>query len=226
MERLWEVEREQGSTTLRAATLERLGGAAQIVAAHLERAMDALTPAQQEIASALFRQLVTPSGAKIAHAASDLAGYAGVPEDEALGVLEALAARRILRPGDNGSYEIYHDVLAAPILAWRARYVHARGARRRPPAQPPARARRRRRGRRSRDHGADRGVRARAAQQRPRRRARRPRARARRRGACRCCPPIPSWGSCSRSDPRCSRRRRRPRTSCGRRSPARASERS
>jgi len=126
MERLWEVEREQGSTTLRAATLERLGGAAQIVAAHLERAMAALTPEQQEIASELLRQLVTPSGAKIAHATSDLAGYADVTEAEALGVLEALAAGRILRPGDNGTYEIYHDVLAAPILAWRSRYVHAR----------------------------------------------------------------------------------------------------
>ena len=125
MERLWEVEREQGSTTLRATTLEQLGGAAQIVAAHLERAMDALSPKQQAIASELLRQLVTPSGAKIAHAASDLAGYASVPEAEAVGVLEALATRRIVRPGDDGAYEIYHDVLAAPILAWRARYVHA-----------------------------------------------------------------------------------------------------
>ena len=87
--------------------------------------MATLTPAQQAVASALFRQLVTPSGAKIAHAAPDLAGYAGVAEPEALAVLEALAARRILRPGDEGSYEIYHDVLAAPILAWRARFVQA-----------------------------------------------------------------------------------------------------
>ena len=125
MERLWEVERTQESSTLQAATLERLGGAAQIVAAHLERAMGALTPPEQYVASELLRQLVTPSGAKIAHRASDLAGYANVPEVEALGVLQALAARRILRPEDDGSYEIYHDVLAAPILAWRARYVQA-----------------------------------------------------------------------------------------------------
>ncbi len=125
LERLWEVEREQGSPTLRAATLERLGGASEIVAAHLERAMDALAPSQQEIASQLLRQLVTPSGTKIAHAASDLAGYADVPEAEARSVLEALAAKRILRPGDEGRYEIYHDVLAAPILAWRSRYLNA-----------------------------------------------------------------------------------------------------
>ncbi len=142
MERLWEVEREQGSSTLRAATLERLGGAAQIVAAHLERAMDALAPAQQEIASELLRQLVTPSGAKIAHRASDLAGYADVSEAEALGVLEALAARRILRPGDDGALRDLprrpggsDPRLACPVRA-------CAGARRGPPAQPPARARR------------------------------------------------------------------------------------
>ena len=126
MERLWEVEREQESSVLRTETLEALGGAAQIVAAHLERAMDALSPGQQETASELLRQLVTPSGAKIAHAASDLAGYANVPEDEATVVLRALAERRILRPGDDGRFEIYHDVLAAPVLAWRARYVQSR----------------------------------------------------------------------------------------------------
>ena len=111
---------------LRTETLEALGGAAQIVAAHLERAMDALSPGQQETASELLRQLVTPSGAKIAHAAPDLAGYANVPEDEATVVLRALAERRILRPGDDGRFEIYHDVLAAPVLAWRARYVQSR----------------------------------------------------------------------------------------------------
>jgi WD40 repeat protein len=125
MERIWEVERERQSSVLRLTTLEQLGGAAQIVAAHLERAMDALTPAQQAIAAELLRQLVTPSGAKIAHATADLAGYAGVSEDEARDVLDALSARRILRPGDDGRYEIYHDVLAAPVLAWRARFAHA-----------------------------------------------------------------------------------------------------
>ena len=88
--------------------------------------MDALTPAQQEIASELLRQLVTPSGAKIAHAASDLAGYASVPGER--------GARRARTrsppvgscgPATTARYEIYHDVLAAPILAWRARYVQA-----------------------------------------------------------------------------------------------------
>ncbi len=85
------------SSTLHAATLDELGGAAEVVAQHLERAMQALDPEQQRLASELLRQLVTPSGAKIAHAPSDLAGYAGVGEDEACAVLDVLGARRILR---------------------------------------------------------------------------------------------------------------------------------
>ena len=137
--------------TLRATTLEQLGGAAQIVAAHLERAMAALTPAQQAIASALLRQLVTPSGAKIATPPSDLAGYAGVPEDEV-----RRRARRARGPADPASRRRRAATRStttsspAPILGWRARYVHAAGARRGPPAQPQARARR---------HGGDRGAR-------------------------------------------------------------------
>src|SRR5262249_20276592 len=47
-------------------------------------------------------------------------------------VLAALAAQRILRPvpGVPGSdlprYEIYHDILAAAVLAWRTRHESAR----------------------------------------------------------------------------------------------------
>ncbi len=122
MQRLWEVEREQGSSVLRKETLERLGGAGRIVADHLERAMDLLDTRQQEIASRLLHQLVTPSGTKIAHAKGDLAAYAEAPVAEVGDVLDILAFRRILRPGEDETYEIFHDVLAAPVLAWRARH--------------------------------------------------------------------------------------------------------
>ena len=69
MQRLWDVERSKGSATLRAETLAALGGAGQVVADHLERAIEALTPAQRDIAALLFDHLVTPSGMKIAHEA-------------------------------------------------------------------------------------------------------------------------------------------------------------
>jgi len=62
MQRLWDVERAAGSSTLRAETLEELGGARQVVADHLERAVEALTPDQRDVAARLFTYLVTPSG--------------------------------------------------------------------------------------------------------------------------------------------------------------------
>ena len=131
MERLWDIELEEHSPCLRLATLERLGGSEQIVAEHLAVALAALTVSQRDVAAALFNQLVTPSGTKIAHDAHDLAQYAGVAESEALPVLESLAASRILRTvaedGDSASgYEIFHDVLAGAVLAWRTEHMAAR----------------------------------------------------------------------------------------------------
>jgi len=125
--RLWEVEQARGSRKLRLATLAQLGGAEHIVEAHLEHAMAALSPRQQGAAAAMYHFLVTPSGSKIAHGISDLAGYAAVPEDEAAGVLRQLTAERIVRASsENGPsttrYEIFHDVLADAVVAWRTRY--------------------------------------------------------------------------------------------------------
>ncbi|MGZ4352888.1 MAG: WD40 repeat domain-containing protein [Gaiellaceae bacterium] len=125
MQRLWEVERAEGSRVLRLATLERLGGPGRIVEEHLERALAALTPAQKQLAARMFNHLVTPSGTKIAHGTRDLAGYAAASEEELAPVLAALGRERILRPvGGNGaqSHEIYHDVLADAVLAWRGRF--------------------------------------------------------------------------------------------------------
>src|SRR5262249_17124078 len=69
---------------------------------------------------------VTPSGTKIAHSIPDLAEYAGVPESGVESVVRTMVDSRILRPADGGRYEIYHDVLAGEILAWRARYLAQR----------------------------------------------------------------------------------------------------
>jgi WD40 repeat protein len=126
LERLWEVEREQGSHTLRLATLDRLGGAAHIVEDHLERAMSELSADQKDAAAAIYNHLVTPSGTKIAHRARDLAGYAAVDEAETERVLQRLVEERIVRAGEDGAagprYEIFHDVLADAVLAWRTRH--------------------------------------------------------------------------------------------------------
>ena len=122
MQRLWDVERGSGSSTLRATTLERLGGAGQVVADHLERAIAALSQSQREIAALLFDHLVTPSGTKIAHEATDLAQFARRPEADVRPVLEVLAEHRILRTDEAGRWEIFHDVLAGAVLGWTTRF--------------------------------------------------------------------------------------------------------
>ncbi len=126
MSRLWQVEAERGSKLLRRETLAELGGATQIVEDHLEHAMADLSPRQKDAAAAMYNFLVTPSGSKIAHRTRDLAGYAEIEEQEAADVLRQLAAERIVRASaDNGAstrYEIYHDVLADAVSAWRNRY--------------------------------------------------------------------------------------------------------
>ena len=127
LERLWQVERERGSSVLRLATLRELGGAGSIVRAHLERALGSLPPSEQDVAATMFDHLVTPSGSKIAHRPRDLARYADVGESELRPVLDALGRERIVRAVDGAGggerYEIFHDVLADGVLAWRGRRV-------------------------------------------------------------------------------------------------------
>jgi WD40 repeat protein len=131
MRRVWDEEQELGSTTLRLETLRRLGGAEQIVRDHVELALAGLSSREKDIAASLFDHLVTPSGAKIAHGAGDLAQYAGVPEMEVLPVLGKLGNERILRSvtgtdARSTRYEIFHDVLADPVLTWKAQHEQTR----------------------------------------------------------------------------------------------------
>ena len=134
MSRLWEEELGDGHHVLRLETLERLGGAARIVRTHLDEAMAELSPEERELAARVFHYLVTPSGTKVAHALPDLAEYAGVELSDLRPVVELLSrgSLRILRPvadadgrESGNTYEIFHDVLAAPILDWRRRHVAA-----------------------------------------------------------------------------------------------------
>jgi WD40 repeat protein len=133
--RLWEEERRSGSHTLRAATLEQLGGAERLVRSHLADALAELGDDARDLTAAVFHQLVTPSGTKIVHTVPDLAEYAEARESELAPVLEALSAARILRPVDpapgetSPRFEIFHDVLGPAILDWRGAHERARAAR-------------------------------------------------------------------------------------------------
>jgi WD40 repeat protein len=126
LERLWDVETSCGSNRLRLETLRELGGAAHIVEDHLERAMAELSPEEKDAAAAMYNHLVTPSGMKIAHRAGDLAGYASIGEAETQHVLQRLVEERIVRAAEDGAegprYEIFHDVLAEAVLAWRTEH--------------------------------------------------------------------------------------------------------
>lgn len=136
MRRLWEEEGEAGSRVLRLQTLEKLGGAQAIIGNHLDRAMASgadgsagLSLAQQRIAAAAFRFLVTSGGTKIALTTADLADLTELQAAEIEPVLRHLSSPslHILRPVvfEDGEgeprYEIFHDALADPIVKWRTR---------------------------------------------------------------------------------------------------------
>jgi WD40 repeat protein len=133
MTRLWMAEAEAGSRLLHIETLQKLGGAAQIVRTHLDTVMAELTEEQRETAASVFRYLVTPSGMKISHTAEDLAYFVEGDPARVRDVLERLASARVVRPvpppvGSNEPprYEIFHDVMAPAVLDWRRRYVTER----------------------------------------------------------------------------------------------------
>ena len=138
MTRLWDVEMRAGSSELRLATLEALGGAERIAETHLENTLDTLLPDEQEMVGRVFRHLVTPGGTKIALGLEDLAGYAEVDGAQLKPVLDKLTeqTRRILRPvapspdkPNEPRYEIFHDVLAPAILRWCREREQAEAAR-------------------------------------------------------------------------------------------------
>src|SRR5262249_15069486 len=127
MTRLWDEEMERRSHVLRLGTLEKdLGGVKQIARTHLDGMMAKLSDSERETSAAMFRFLVTPKGAKIAHATEDLISFADSPPEQVKPVLKKLDDARVLRrisPPER--YEIFHDVLAPAVLDWRTRYVQA-----------------------------------------------------------------------------------------------------
>ena len=126
LERLWEVERAEGSSALRRETLRRLGGAGQIVEQHLGRSLARLDDGERDAAAALFSYLVTPSGTKIAYSVDDLASYVGMPVASTSGLVGELVEERILRPTEGARVEIYHDVLAEAVADWRREHQATR----------------------------------------------------------------------------------------------------
>jgi CHASE2 domain-containing sensor protein len=131
MKRLWDEELAAGSQRLRLETLHRLGGAEAIVHGHLDDVLARLPADEQDAAAAAFRFLVTASGRKIALSSEELREFSATDSAALEPALEHLERARILRPvpatelGGSARHEIYHDVLAPPIIEWRRRHGEA-----------------------------------------------------------------------------------------------------
>lgn len=131
MSRIWEREFEEGSSVLRCSTLKDLGQAKAIVDKHLKEVLNQMPSDDQEIAAQMLRFLITPSGTKIAHVASDLADYTDTSAANVTKVLEKLSGgnARILRPiapshpDGEPRYELLHDILAPGLQAWVSFHV-------------------------------------------------------------------------------------------------------
>ncbi len=132
MARLWEEEMNVGSRCLQLKTFLDLGGAKQIVTDHLNEKMESLSEEEKKAAAKVFQYLVTPSGNKIAYPVLDLVELTGLSEKKLNNLLQKLSSgrQRILRPvgaspsqQDIERYEIFHDILAQPILDWRKQYL-------------------------------------------------------------------------------------------------------
>ncbi|HTS62622.1 MAG TPA: hypothetical protein VMH28_11405 [Candidatus Acidoferrales bacterium] len=130
MTSLWEAEVARGSKLLRVSTLEELGGARRLAATYLDRKLARLTVAEQDACAYAFRFLVSSNSTKIAQTLEDVAEFAGVDRNTLRSALEQLSEGRILRrfqAADGRTlFEIYHDLLSAPIQEWRTRYLQQR----------------------------------------------------------------------------------------------------
>ncbi|MBT9316070.1 WD40 repeat domain-containing protein [Leptothoe spongobia] len=132
MTRLWEKMEADESHNLQLSMLDDLGGAEIIVKAHFNEQMSLLSSKEQDIAADIFQYLVTPAGSTIAYPVLDLVGTTNCDEKDLTDLLDKLSRgnRRIIRPigpspeqRDVELYEIFHDVLAQPVLTWRTQHL-------------------------------------------------------------------------------------------------------
>ncbi|MGZ8996548.1 MAG: nSTAND1 domain-containing NTPase, partial [Rhodospirillales bacterium] len=139
LERLWYEERRENSPALRFATYDRLHRWEGIANSHVRHTLETcLSQEEQALCAAMLDRMVTPSGMKITLPAEDLSAMVKAPPEQITEVLTALGhpESRIIRtvtsaqdPGRK-RYEIFHDVLARPLLAWKHAFDAEREQRR------------------------------------------------------------------------------------------------
>ena len=150
MTRLWELERARGSPRLTAETLAAVGTVSEIVRAHVDGHMGRISRRQRDVAAAVFHQLVTPSGAKVARSLDDLAAYTKLPRERIQALLTTLSQSDwlIVRAvaADESGVAVLRDLPRRPRRSRPRLASPPRGA----PAHPEDRPDRDRRGRRPR----------------------------------------------------------------------------
>lgn len=115
--------------TITLALFESLGNTAAILGGFLNQSIVELPDARQTVARTLLGSLVNSSGAKQRLNLADLSRSAQLGEADARQVLDLLVDRSIVRQivlpapdqpegGQNVSYELAHDYLITPIIAW------------------------------------------------------------------------------------------------------------
>ena len=123
LERVWDEERDAGSPVLRLETLRRLGGAATIVRDHLARALDvARRRTRPTIATSVFSFLVTPSRDEDRALRRRPRRLRERVSGRVAGGARAACTRSGPSRVEGERYEIFHDVLAEPVLAWRREF--------------------------------------------------------------------------------------------------------
>lgn len=129
---LWAEMQKRGAREMSLGLLQSLGGAREIASRHLKVVIESFNGRQQNYLATIFDRLITSEGHKIAMSAEELStivkgavkAQALVPTQDVSAdvrdVLDRLStgSNRILRVTENGRYELFHDVLAKPVLDW------------------------------------------------------------------------------------------------------------
>jgi conflict system STAND superfamily ATPase/WD40 domain-containing protein len=126
LKRLWDEELLRGSRELRNITLKELGGPDAIVAGHLDSALSSFSPEERQIVAGVLRSLVTSDGQRKSLTADELTAAPGAEPETVTKTIQRLddLGARILRSLTDQvgvtRYEIFHQVLVAPVRSWLA----------------------------------------------------------------------------------------------------------
>ena len=124
------ARQDGGKPTLDLALFAALGNTAAILSSLLNQSVAELPPTRQHAARTLLGSLVTSSGAKQRLGLADLARSAKVEPTEAGQIMDVLVSRSLVRQVvrrrrrtprmrcPTAPFELSHDYLIAPIIAW------------------------------------------------------------------------------------------------------------